>query len=293
MTTSSSKKLILGLLSKMSLEKVMPFFLSLEKAGNRGDVCLFVSDLDAATLAFLRARRVNLIPFNRSYLKPKWARIISLIKPFLRPWKRARLEEQLALAYLHPHCARRVYCHAYLTECGAGYEQVMLADIRDILFQNEPFDFDMPDGLSVFMEDASQTIGTCPHTSNWVKRGYGQAVVNELRGERIFCAGTIFGSPTGLCDYFAQVLKLYYGRKIADTIDQGTLNYVLYKQPPPKVHRFDNDAGPVLTMGYIDPDRLRFNEHGLVVNPAGRVFNTLHQYDRHPELAQRLLKILT
>lgn len=283
----------MGLLSRISLEKARPFFLSLEKAGYKGDICLFVSELDAATQAFLRARQINLIPFRKAYLKPKWARLASLAKVFLRRWQCARLDEQFGLAFMHPHCARHVYCHAYLTECGAGYDQVMLADIRDILFQNDPFAFDIPEGLSVFMEDASQTIGTCPFTSSWIRHGFGRAVLKELWNERIFCSGAIFGTPMAMRDYFAQVLQLYYMRKTGRTIDQGTHNYILYKQPPPKVHRFENDDGPVLTMGYIDPASLHFNGRGLLVNSAGRAFNTLHQYDRHPELAQRLLKLLT
>ena len=292
MTANPTRKLIMGLVANLPLEKTKPFFLSLEKAGYSGDICLFVRELDAATLAFLRARRINLIPFRRAFLRPTHARLAGLIKLFLRPDQRTRLDELLGLSYIHLHCARHIYCHEYLTECGAGYDQVMLADIRDVVFQNDPFDFEMPEGLSVFMEDPSRTIGTCPFTSSWVRKGFGEAVVKELHHERIFCAGVIFGTATAMRDYFAQVLPLYFARKTNQSIDQGTHNYILYKQPPPKVRRFEND-GPVLTMGYIDPARLRFNEQGLLVNAAGRVFNTVHQYDRHPEVAQRLLKVLT
>src|ERR1039458_6671594 len=69
MMTDDSKKLILGLLSGLSLEQAKPFFLSLEKSGYRGDVCLFISELGSATQAFLRARGVQLIPFPKAFLR--------------------------------------------------------------------------------------------------------------------------------------------------------------------------------------------------------------------------------
>ena len=40
-----SKKLIMGLISGLSLEQIKPFFLSLEKTGYRGEICMAVSDL--------------------------------------------------------------------------------------------------------------------------------------------------------------------------------------------------------------------------------------------------------
>jgi len=270
-----------------------PLFLSLEKAGYRGDVCLFVKDLSPETLAFLRARRVNLVPFQKNYLNPKWARLAGLAWPFLKPRQRHGLEEQLALSYLHAHCARHLYCRAYLTECGRFYERVMLADIRDVLFQNDPFAFPISEGLNVFMEDPGLTIGACPSNSAWIQHAFGAVVLKELFDKPIFCAGTIFGTPTAMLDYFDQVLRLYYARKTHFSMEQASHNYVIHKQPPKHLHRFDNDAGPVLTMSHMDARQFRFNDQGLLVNSAGRVFNTLHQYDRHPELAQRLLRTLT
>ncbi len=284
--------LILGMAVGMKLAQLQPFFLSLEKTGYRGDVCLVVGDMEPSVLEFLRARRVNLLPFQKSYLKHKWSHLATLARLFMKPWQRRRFDEQMLLTYIHLHCARHVHFRAFLAECGGGYSQVMMADTRDILFQRDPFDFEMPDGLSVFLEDPGP-IGANVSNSTWIREGFGEAVLNELADKRIYCSGTIFGSPAALRDYLDQVLQIYAERKPVRTIDQATENYILYKQPPKKWRAFDNDNGPVLTMTNMKPERFRFNEQGLLVNTAGRVFNTLHQYDRHPELAQQLLKTLT
>jgi hypothetical protein len=289
----ANKTLILGLLTETTLEQARPFFLSLEKAGYQGDICLFVNGLEADLRDFLRARRINLVPFQRAYLKPKWARLAGLVRPFLTREQTGRLEAQLAVAYMHPHCARHVYYQAYLADSGADYDRVMLTDIHDVLFQRDPFDFELPDGLGVFREDPRMTIGACGHSSTWIKHGFGPAVLEKLRDKAIFCAGTIFGTPAAVGDYCARALQIFYARKTRWTIDQATFNYLLYLDPPPRVHRFDNEAGPVLTMGHMDAARLRFDAAGRLINPAGVVYNTLHQYDRHPALAAQLVERLT
>jgi hypothetical protein len=287
------KTLVLGMAVGMTLEEVKPFFLSLEKTGYRGDICMCVAGLDRATVEFLRARRVNLVPFQKAYLGRRWAYFAALIRLFMRPGQRRQFDRQVLLTYLHLHCARHVFCRDYLAECGGGYDQVMMADTRDVIFQRDPFAFEMPDGLSTFMEDASQTIGSCIYNSSWIRAGFGAAVLQELADKRIFCSGVIYGSPAVLLDYFEQVLQLYSACKPRSSIDQATHNYILYKQPPKPWQAFENGAGPVLTLGYMKPHQFRFNEQGLLVNADGRAFNTLHQYDRHPELAQRLIRLLT
>ena len=283
----------MGLAIGMTLAQLKPFFLSLEKTSYRGDIALFVSGLDAATQSFLRARRINLVPFRKAFLKPRWTRPAGLSKLFLTRSQSQLLDEHLATAYMHPNCARFFYYRDYLNECGGDYDRVMLADIRDVLFQNDPFAFEMPDGLSVFLEDASQTIGTCPSNSAWMRRGFGRAVLTELAAKPISCAGTVFGTAAAIRDHVNQKIRIFCQKKLRRSIDQATHNFILYKEAPPAVRVFDNDAGPVLTMGYVRPENLRFNHESRLVNSAGRVFNTLHQYDRHPEVARRLLRVLT
>lgn len=283
----------MGLLMGMPLEQIKPFFLSLKKTGYRDDICLFVADLDPATLSFLRANGITLVPFQKSYLKPKWARRINWARMFMKPWQQRRFDEQMALTYLHFWCARAACYRTYLAECGKDYDQVMLADIRDILFQRHPFDFEMPSGLSVFLEDPSQTIGTNLSNSTWMSDGFGAEVLDELSDKPIYCAGTVFGTPATLIDFLEKFLELFFSKKDGELVDQAAFNYLLHKWPPKFWQAFDNDTGPVLTMAQANPNRFRFDEHGLMVNAANRVYNTLHQYDRHPELARRLLRTLT
>lgn len=283
----------MGLATRMPQDQLRPFFLSLEKAGYRGDVCLFVKDLDRAALDFLRARRVNLVPFREAYLRPKWARYADLAAWFLKPAQRRRFAEQAALTFLHPLSSRFVCFRSYLSICGSAYDHVMLADIRDVYFQRDPFAFAIPDGLSVFVEDAGKTIASCPSNSEWLRLGFGRRAVHELGDKNISCCGTVIGTTVAMDDYLARMEQVLYATKSRETIDQAAHNWVIHRRPPPALLCFDNESGPVLTMHHLAAEKIRFDESGQVINRAGEVVNTLHQYDRHPELARKLLAKLT
>ena len=126
-----------------------------------------------------------------------------------------------------------------------------------------------------------------------MRRGFGRAVLKRLAPRPISCAGTVFGTTAAIRLHVEHTVRLLCRKKLRRAIDQAAHNFIIYEEPPPALSVFDNDAGPVLTMGYVSPANLRFNGEGRLVNSAGRVFNTLHQYDRHPELQKRLLRVLT
>ncbi|MCX6894307.1 MAG: hypothetical protein NTZ16_02110 [Verrucomicrobia bacterium] len=289
MNENASRNLILGLATGMPEAQLRPFFLSLERAGYRGDVCLFVKDLDRAALDFLRARRVNLVPLPPAYLRPRWARFAAAAAWFMKPAQRRRWRTQAALSFLHPAAARFVCYQSFLEIAQPAYDRVLLADTRDILFQRDPFDFALPDGLGVFMEDGHKTLGNCPMNSKWLRLGFGGAAVRELGDKKISCAGTVIGTTAAMEDYLERMTRALFATKSRQTIDQAAHNWVIYRQPPPALHFFDNETGPVLTMHHLDAGQIRLDENGRVLNAAGHVVNTLHQYDRHPELARKLL----
>lgn len=283
------RHLILGLATGLAEAQLRPFFLSLERAGYRGEVCLFVKDLDRAALDFLRARHVNLVPLPTAYLRPRWARLAAAAAWFMKPAQRRRFTEQAALTFLHPAASRFICYRSYLEICRPAYDRVLLADIRDILFQRDPFDFALPAGLGVFLEAGGQTLGSCPMNSQWLRAGFGAAAVRELGDKKISCAGTVIGTTAAMADYLERLTRALYATKSRQTIDQAAHNWVIYRQPPPALHIFDNETGPVLTMHYLDAGQIRLDETGRVLNAAGHVVNTLHQYDRHPALARKLL----
>lgn len=289
---NDSKKLILGLISGLSLEQVKPFFLSLEKSEYGGDAVMFISDLGMAAQTFLRSRRVQLVPFQKAYLKSFPAFAAGLPRIVLSRRRRPLFERQLAPAYMHPRCARYIFQQSFLQECGGGYSHVMLTDVRDVIFQSNPFAFEMPDGLCVFLEDRSRNIGSCEHNSRAMSQAFGRGTLSELGDKPIVSSGVTIGTTAAIREYLARVTGILCEKHDRRPLDRAVHNFLVYKQPPTKLHQFENSSGPVLTMGGLDPARLRFNDRGQITTPNGHAFNILHQFDRHRELTQKLTATL-
>jgi hypothetical protein len=178
-------------------------------------------------------------------------------------------------------------------EFGGGYSHIMLTDVRDVVFQTNPFAFELPGGLSVFLEDRTRNLGACEPLSRTVSQVFGQAVSRAMSDKPIVSTGVTVGTTTSMREYLAQLTRILCEKKERRPVDQAVHNYLAHQEPPANLRCFENACGPVLTMGEVAPDRFQFNDQDQIITSAGQVVNTLHQYDRQPELAQKLLKRLT
>jgi hypothetical protein len=52
---------------------------------------------------------------------------------------------------------------------------------------------------------------------------------------------------------------------------------------------YQNWSGSVLTVGAMKPDDIPVSSDGLLKNKDGQLVNVVHQYDRHPAIAVKLL----
>jgi hypothetical protein len=76
-------------------------------------------------------------------------------------------------------------------------------------------------------------------------------------------------------------------QEMADPIgcaDQAAHNLLLHEGKLEPAKRLQNFLGPVLTLG--SETSYHLNAERDLVNRDGSVVNTVHQYDRHPELAR-------
>ena len=154
-------QLVLGLAAGYHYGDVRPFLVSLERADYRGKLVLFVSkttrDLDR-----IGEHNVTIIPLERA----------------------AGLEDI-------PYNALRYFLYLnYLKISGRRFERVLLSDVRDVIFQLNPFDYTWPDGINCTLEDRRVTIGKCPYNSHWIREHLGQKALAEIENKPISCSGT-------------------------------------------------------------------------------------------------------
>ncbi|RMH77362.1 MAG: hypothetical protein D6680_05590 [Cyanobacteria bacterium J007] len=315
-SSANDNNLILGLVKRYEFEKIKPFLISLKNCGYAGDICFVYSDLSQKTLDAIAEFGVKLIPMNEWYInvplyqKGRWqvkkAYFYHLLVANFFPLNRLnsylvkvvsdrlnnpiRARAQIAAKFVNMFSARYLLYYLYLSDCSQPYDNVMLTDVRDVIFQRNPFDFEIGDRLCCFLEDETKSLGSCEVNSTWLREGYGQHVLDEIGDRRISCAGTIIGSRRAILEYLETVVdNTIELKQHVWGIDQAVHNYTVQMGTLKNVVFYENFCGPVLTLHYANAEQLQFDPDGWLVNADGSIVNVLHQYDRlSPEMRQKM-----
>lgn len=260
---NKNRNVILGSVSGLNIEYIKPFISSLKKSGFNGELCLFIDRVSDNTIDYLSKYNtqyeINLSPFHIDN------RNISI------------------------HCYRYILYQTYLSD-NKDYSNIMLTDVRDVIFQNDPFDFEFSN-LCCFLEDKGKTINSCPYNSSWIHNAFGADTLKEIGSYNISCSGVTVGSYSSIIPYLDKMA--YFINKLGSNanttgIDQGIHNYIVHKKLI-DYKFFENLDGPVLTMGYTDPKSLHFKNDGFIINNNGDIINILHQYDRHRYIMRNIM----
>jgi FkbM family methyltransferase len=275
METSQKNNLILGTVMNYEYDVLAPFINTLKKTGYAGDIVFFCADLSEKTEKKLRGTGVMLIPFTDTfpYLPEPFAQHMPL-------WAKGRA--------IQVYCLRYLLAQAYLTERTEQYQNVMLTDTRDVIFQKDPFDFNIDARLCCFEEKEGTTIGDSPINAEWIESAFGPEEREKLSHRPIICSGITIGSVSAVLSYLGTFVRTLSEKHIPMDlrgIDQGVHNYLVHEQLLPDAVLFKNSGGPVLTLGL--EDSIALDAKGNIQNASGIVPNIVHQYDRHWHIAKR------
>ena len=162
MPRSRASDLVIAAAAGYEFAQVRPFFASLRASGYAGRVRLFVSGLADATLTLLANLGAEIEPVD-----PGPGRL---------------------------SVTRTRFFHAlrFLESAPEPVGRVLLADVRDVVFQRDPFDFDPGGSVCCFEEEASIPLRSSPINAGWVRQAFGQAVLDEIGDDPPCCVGTVF-----------------------------------------------------------------------------------------------------
>lgn len=195
-----------------------------------------------------------------------------------------RIERPAELEAVSYNAYRYFLYRDYLRRSGP-FTRILITDVRDVVFQRQPFSYPWDDGLTIALEDASTSIGTCPYMTNWITGHLGKAAWEALCSCRVSCSGTTVGSHAAMLGYLDMMIEhmipFISKRKSMAGYDQGVHNYLLWNSLI-NAEQVDN-SGPVLTLA-MKPGMPEQSASGLVLNDSGDVAHIVHQYDRKPDL---------
>jgi hypothetical protein len=248
---SGRKNLIMGLFSRMPFEQVERFLGSLRHTAFHGDVCMLVDDVTPQVVDTLLAHGV-LVERATRHVEPPMPILSSRFFHYL---------EFLA-------------CH------GDEYEHVMLSDLRDVVFQSDPFAEPLPADI-VFAQERCLICAATGANYGWIYDAYGEAVAYNMRDCPVSCAGTTFGTTSGIMRYLVAMTRELRERPAAvlvGGVDQAVHNYVVHMRQLRNAWCDPTDS-LVATMHFVRDESVRTAPEGVLID--GRLVPVLHQWDRN------------
>ncbi|RYG82410.1 MAG: hypothetical protein EON59_14185 [Alphaproteobacteria bacterium] len=164
-------------------------------------------------------------------------------------------------------------------------KQVLLTDVRDVVFQGDPF-ARPAERLEVYVEREGEPLAAHAFNLKHLKALVGEDFSERLRDRPCLCVGTVFGPTedvTRLCRTMLMLAAIpRSGAGGAFGADQAACNLAVH------LGLIDADIRPnyerVATIG-DEGGLLVWRDDGVILNPDGGASPIVHQYDRHPHLA--------
>lgn len=173
---------------------------------------------------------------------------------------------------------------------------VLLSDVRDVLFQSDPFSSLPARGLVVSLEADGVTLASNPYNTTWLDHALGRDAWSRIGDRRVSCVGTTLGSRGAVIKYLTQLCGELLERAercgAAFGPDQALHNWLLWTGRLGPVTFSENGRGPVATVSCQDLAIFARDSLGRLLNANGRPASVVHQYDRFPELVDALPRAL-
>ena len=162
---------------------------------------------------------------------------------------------------------------------------VLLTDVRDVLFQADPFN-PRADTLEAFAEGDGEVLRDHDFNMKYLRSLVGEEMTEALADKPCLCVGTLLG-PRDQVDRFCRTLLMLAAIPRSEIggafgTDQAACNVAIHLRLVKA--EVKPNFGRVATLGLTPSRALRF-EAGRVINPDGGVSAIVHQHDRHSALA--------
>jgi hypothetical protein len=301
-----SPNLILAFAYGLTAEQLRPFLHSTHVLAERPEMMFFGGKFDPETIALLDEYQVRIAPFSsvwdvsrrkRNQLftaatRTAMAAVRLTSRLFdLRGRRRSSdIQRRMIGPILPPLHARFFLYYDALEALYPRVKRVLLTDVRDVIFQADPFTF-ADDKLWVFEEDPRMTMQLNEENRTWYLKTFGRRAFQQVMNFPVICAGTVLGGRETTLHYLRTMTTIMATHPPVVGGDQAIHNHICRRNHV-SAEIIPNEAGVVLTLYNVTDAEMRYDNQGRVVNTAGQPYPILHMYDRLPVLKQRVLERL-
>ena len=272
------KDLLISLSSNYNFNDLKPWVESFNKTGSDAEKIILVYNCDLATVNELESRG------------------FTVMSPAPRT--------DSGYAYTHPsilpHVERFFHMWLFLRERRDEFRYIVSTDIRDVVFQRDPFEFIdkvLSENPNMNYLAASESVlyrDEIYWGANNFIQSFSEYTFPQVKDRLIYNMGVVAGRAPHVIDLFAQVFfsaALAFGRTVSD---QQSYNLLLSLEPFISQTIFlDSEDGWAAQLGTsLDPrfDSVRTEPSPIMIDDTLRTsdgskeFYIVHQYDRYQDL---------
>ena len=261
------KNLIIGAFTNYDYRMIKPWVESFEDVNTTADKVLIVGNTTQETIDELQSKGWELVPMSEG----------------------------------QAHVVRFLDIYNYLKEHWQKYQYVVTTDVRDIVFQADPFEYlrdelgDLDMGFSLVCGSECLKYKDEPWGDQNLRETYGDYIWNLYRDETIYNVGVLGGTSEYIKDLALNIVINSVNRPIK-ICDQAVFNMLLNTQPyKDAVFKADMTNAWACQAGTVaDPSKIEYFrpnllepepvwKDGKAYTSHGALITILHQYDRVPE----------
>lgn len=249
---------IIGCATGYKFEQIQPFMLSAQRWCPQNKVVIFTDQSDA--YEGIAAHNAHILPVSL-----KW------------PWMPYYIQRENYLGGLrfdpniHIVCSRFAMFFAYLMAHRHEYDQVLITDVRDVLFAGDPFAFDWDKTrCNLIRECEEMTVGKCPYNSQGVGALDGN-LLQELKDSQIICSGVMVGTVGPLVNFLRAMCRMFQTAPCDRMLTDQVITQAIAHRQPNLVKVWGSLDTPVFHAGYFKTTMPDYSGKAL-----------LHQLDRFP-----------
>jgi hypothetical protein len=258
------RRLIVGAASRYRPDQMRPFVESLRATGYAGDVIIIVNFWNWRLQSYLR-------PFD--------------VTPY-RMWTTRRIHG--------PAATHRYEFYARIARQNRDrYDEMMVTDTRDVLFQRHPFADITSSACHYYLEHSTRTVGEEPTNLRWTKLFLRPDQAAAVSRHRVSCCGIVIGGMAAMNEYLARMAADLRAVPLRDRRRGGADTSLHHRLA------FLDDGVPgvviennvhVATMGLEPESTYVVDDDGVVRTADGHVPPILHQYDRVPHVSAAIAR---